>query len=126
MKLKYIIASLVAGAALLTACQKEADTYLSDIKVDKSIVGFPKEGGSKDIVVTATADWIISISEDDAEWLSVSPATGTIGETIPEAQYSRSLFSGKALVVIKTNGKPGTITLSAQSDGLKDAKISIK
>ena len=81
MKLKYIIASLVAGAALLTACEKEADTYLSDIKVDKSIVGFPKEGGSKDIVVTATADWTVSISEDDAEWLNVSPEKGGVGET---------------------------------------------
>ena len=81
MKLKYIIASLVAGAALLTACEKEADTYLSDIKVDKSIVGFPKEGGSKDIVVTAIADWTVSISEDDAEWLKVSPEKGSAGET---------------------------------------------
>ena len=60
------------------------------------------------------------------EWDEPNTDLGVVGEKIPAAQYSRSLFSGKALVVIKTNGKPGTVTLTAQSNGLKDAKISIK
>jgi len=59
-------------------------------------------------------------------WDEPNTDLGTIGERIPAAQYSRSLFSSKALVIIKTNGKPGTITLTAQSDGLKEDKISIK
>ena len=61
-----------------------------------------------------------------SQWDEPNTDLGTVGERIPAAQYSRSLFSGKALVVIKTNGKPGTITLTAKSEGLKEGKISIK
>ena len=80
MKLKYIIASLLAGVTLFSACEKEADHYLTEVKVDKSFVGFSKEGGSQTIVITATADWTIEISEADAAWLSASPASGTAGQ----------------------------------------------
>lgn len=79
MKLKYIIASLLAGVTLFSACEKEADHYLSDIKVDKSYVGFPKEGGSQTIKLTAAASWTIEISEDDEEWLLATPASGAAG-----------------------------------------------
>lgn len=79
MKLKYIIASLLAGVTLFSACEKEADHYLSDIKVDKSFVGFPKEGGVQTIKLTTTANWTIEIDEDDEEWLLASPASGTAG-----------------------------------------------
>ena len=79
MKLKYIIASLLAGVTLFSACEKEADHFLSEVQVDKSFVGFPKEGGSQTIVVTATDAWSIEVSEADAAWLSVSPASGTAG-----------------------------------------------
>ena len=79
MKLKYIIASLLAGVTLFSACEKEADHYLNDIKVDKSYVGFPKEGGSQTIKLTAAANWTIEISEDDEEWLLATPASGAAG-----------------------------------------------
>ena len=79
MKLKYIIASLLAGVTLFSACEKEADHYLSDIKVDKSYVGFSKEGGSQTIKLTAAASWTIEISEDDEEWLLATPASGAAG-----------------------------------------------
>ncbi len=79
MKLKYIIASLLAGVTLFSACEKEADHYLSEIKVDKSFVGFPKEGGVETIKLTTTANWTIEIDEDDEEWLLASPASGTAG-----------------------------------------------
>ncbi|MBO4567034.1 MAG: BACON domain-containing protein [Bacteroidales bacterium] len=80
MKLRYIIASLLAGAALFTACVEEADHFLSEVKVDKSFIGFPKEGGSKTIEMTTTDSWTVQIAEADAEWLSVSPASGAAGE----------------------------------------------
>ena len=79
MKLRYIIASLIAGAALFAACEKEADHYLDEVKVDKSYVGFPKEGGSKTIEMNASDSWNVQISEADAAWLSVSPASGAAG-----------------------------------------------
>ncbi|MBQ2096598.1 MAG: hypothetical protein II480_00355, partial [Bacteroidales bacterium] len=60
------------------------------------------------------------------EWDEPNTDPGTVGVKIPAGQYNRSLFSGKALVVIKTTGKPGTITLTAKSNGLKEGKITIK
>ena len=60
------------------------------------------------------------------EWDEPNTDPGTVGVKIPAGQYNRSLFSGKALVVIKTTGKPGTITLTARSNGLKEGKITIK
>ncbi|MCR5455477.1 MAG: DUF4982 domain-containing protein, partial [Bacteroidales bacterium] len=61
-----------------------------------------------------------------SRWDEPNTELGTVGEKIPEGKYSRSLFSGKALVVIQTNGKSGSVTLSAKGEGLKDAKITIK
>ncbi len=37
----------------------------------------------------------------------------------------RKLFSGKALAVVQSDKKAGTITLKAKSEGLKDASIEI-
>lgn len=58
-------------------------------------------------------------------WDEPNTDPGIVGEAIPAKQYSRSLFSGKAIVVIKAK-QGGVITLTAKSDGLKDAKITIK
>ena len=58
MKLKYIIATLFAGAALLTACQKEADQhYLDEVKVSTSYVSLPVDGGTANLTITATDSW---------------------------------------------------------------------
>ncbi len=60
------------------------------------------------------------------QWDEPNTDPGVVGERIPEAQYSRSLFSGKALVVVKTNGKSGAVVITAKSDGMKEAKVVIK
>lgn len=60
------------------------------------------------------------------EWDEPNTDPGCVGQVIPAKGYSRNLFSGKALVVIKTNGKPGVVTLTATGNNLKEAKIQIK
>ena len=59
-------------------------------------------------------------------WDEPNTDPGVIGVEVPAKNYSRSLFSGKALVVIKTKPENGVITLKATSDGLSSASISIK
>ena len=78
MKLKYIFATLVATLALAVGCKKEADQYLKEVQVSSSYLAFPAEGGSVDVVVTATQDWSINTIP---EWITATPAYGTVGET---------------------------------------------
>ncbi len=60
------------------------------------------------------------------EWDEPNTDPGCVGQMVPAAQYSRSLFSGKAMVVVKTTGKPGSITITAKGDGLKEGKVTVK
>lgn len=39
--------------------------------------------------------------------------------------HSRNLFNGKCLVIVKSNGKPGKVTLSAEGEGLEEAEITV-
>ena len=78
MKLKYIFATLVATLALAVGCEKEADHYLKEVQVSSSYLAFPAEGGSVDVVVTATQDWSINTIP---EWIIATPAYGSVGET---------------------------------------------
>ena len=82
MKLKYFIPSLVAVvAAMFTGCSEDNDpTYLDGLRVSQSYVALPQNGGTQSITVSAVDSWSI----DDAtipSWLSVSPKSGSAGET---------------------------------------------
>ena len=79
MKAKYIILSLIAVLAFLVGCQKETAHYLDEVQVSSSYLAFPAEGGSVDVTVSAQESWTIS---DLPEWISVSAASGTSGESI--------------------------------------------
>ena len=79
MKAKYIFASLIAALAVLAGCQKEeAVHYLSTVKVSSSYVSVPIDGGSNEITVDATTSWSIT---DMPSWLTVSPTSGSAGQT---------------------------------------------
>ncbi len=60
------------------------------------------------------------------EWDEPNTHPGCVGEVIPAAQYSRSLFSGKAMLVVKTSGKPGSITVTAKGEGLREGKVTVR
>ena len=78
MKFKSIIAALAATLTLAVGCVKEADHYLSDIQVSSSYVAIPAEGGSQTVAVTSSASWKVS---SELEWLTISPDSGSAGET---------------------------------------------
>ena len=56
MKLRYIIASLAAAAALFSGCKEEGDTYYDEIRVSQSYVGIPMEGGEKILTLDGSAN----------------------------------------------------------------------
>ena len=75
MKLKYLLLSFFAFAALLTGCKEEIDIpSLDEVKVDMSYIAFAKEGGTRTITLTATDSWDIT---NIPTWLTVSPASGS-------------------------------------------------
>ncbi|HBN02147.1 MAG TPA: DNA-binding protein, partial [Rikenellaceae bacterium] len=77
MKIKKIIAALLATMTLAIGCESEQE-YLDEIRVSSSYVAIPAEGGSQTITVRARYAWSL---ENIPEWLEVTPDSGFDGET---------------------------------------------
>jgi len=61
-------------------------------------------------------------------WISSSVVGDDNGNPIDTSAYkanSRKAFSGKALVILRSTGSPGTITLTAASSGLTVAPLTV-
>lgn len=101
MKAKYIILSLIASLAVLVSCEKEAAHYLDEVTVSSSYVGVPVDGGSATITVNATSAWSI---ESEAAWLTVSPMSGTAGETTVTFSAPEAIDGREATVALVCDG----------------------
>ena len=84
MKLKYIIASLAAAAAMLVGCtQEEPVSKLSGLEVDNDYVSIAAEEGSTvTIKVKGDEAWTAAIADEKADWVTVSPASGAAGQEV--------------------------------------------
>ena len=81
MKLKYLIPCFIAAIALFASCSDDNDpTYLDEVRLSSSYVALPQNGGSQSIDITAKDSWTIDASTVP-EWLSVSPASGSAGQS---------------------------------------------
>ena len=80
MKLRNILASFLAVAAMAVSCTEELTGSLSSISLDQSTIVFPETGSSVTITVTAQADWSVDAATVPAE-VTVTPMSGTAGET---------------------------------------------
>ena len=79
MKLRYFIPTIMTALAILVGCSDNNDpTYLDNLKVSKSFVSLPTEGGSVEINVKANQAWNITQIPD---WLTVFPESGEAGDT---------------------------------------------
>ncbi len=116
MKLKGIFASLLAVLAFATACQKEADHYLNNIKVDQSYVGISPDGGSKTIILNASGSWTAAVSSSKSEWLSVSPASGSAGETTLTISAEAASDTREGVITIECDGEKQTINVIQQAE----------
>jgi len=57
----------------------------------------------------------------------VATDNGDPADMVPFPSHRRKAFNGLALVIVRSNGEEtGTITVRAQSPGLKDARVEIK
>ena len=80
MKLKYIIPSFIAVFAMLVGCNEKYEAaHLGSLLVSSSYVPLSQDGGSNTITITASDDWTVVNTND---WLTVSPLSGSAGETV--------------------------------------------
>ena len=98
MKLRYLFSTILASALLLVGCTPESIDSFENIKLSKTYLSIPVEGGSTTVTVTATGDW--SFVEKKGEWpkcmgkdkdgnevevdawLTVDKMSGNAGETV--------------------------------------------
>jgi len=59
------------------------------------------------------------------EWDELNTYPGSVKVVFPADQWKRKAFNGLMQVIVQTTGKPGTITLKAESGGLQPASVVI-
>nr|WP_321353688.1 BACON domain-containing carbohydrate-binding protein [uncultured Draconibacterium sp.] len=99
MKLKYLFPIFIALLALMTSCDdEETVTLLKEIQVSSSYVSIPVDGGSTSITITANDSWTVV---SDIEWLTISSASGSAGESTLTFSAESALDGRKAELSIQ-------------------------
>jgi predicted extracellular nuclease len=102
MKLKYYFPLFIAAVALMVSCDDEfSATLLDEIQVSSSYVAIPLTGGSTSITVTANEGWTV---ENSLQWLTISSASGSAGESTLTFSAEPALDGRKGEVKIKCGG----------------------
>lgn len=104
MKFRYFVGTLLIGLGLAAACQEEKPEVLSEIQVSESYVSIDVNGSTSTINVNATKDWAV-VAEAVPEWLTVSPMSGSAGETVLSFTAEATTSTRNAEVKILCNGK---------------------
>ncbi|MBR5100907.1 MAG: BACON domain-containing protein [Bacteroidales bacterium] len=108
MKIKNIIAALFAVLALTVGCAVEGDHFLDEVKVSTSYVALSMNGGSATMEVNATESWSISGAPS---WLTISPASGSAGQSTVTFSAPTTLDGRTAEVVLTCGGKTQNINV---------------
>ena len=96
-------------AVAFTSCSDDNDpTYLDEVRVSQSYIGFAAEGSSVTIEVNASADWTIT---DIPEWVSVSPTSGSAGKTEVTFTTSAAKATNEGTVILECAGAKQRINL---------------
>lgn len=99
--LSFIICHLSFSVAL-TSCSNDYDpTYLEQVRVSQSYIGFAAEGSTATIEVDATADWLITIVP---EWVTVSPMSGSAGKTVVTFTTTQATATNEGTVILECGG----------------------
>lgn len=122
MKIVKILSAFAAVCALVIGCAKEGPTVLKEIQVSSSYVGIPTNGGSKTITVTATDSWSIN---EIPQWLTISPASGSAGETTVTFTAGKALSNNENTVKIVCAGKSQSIIVKQLAEKVELKPISV-
>lgn len=102
MKVKAIFTALVAALFLAVGCESETLHILDEVQVSSSYVAINVNGGSSDIAVNAVSSWSIA---DIPDWLTVSPSSGSAGETRVTFTAASTLDGRTAEVHLNCDGQ---------------------
>ena len=109
MKLKRIFPFFVAILALMTSCDdEETVTLLNKIQVSSSYVSIPVDGGSTSITVMAEDSWTV---ENNVEWLTISSASGSAGESTLTFSAESAIDGRTAEVLVQCGGETQRINI---------------
>lgn len=122
MKAKYFILTLIASLAALTGCQKETSTFLDEVKVSSSYVSVPGDGGSVAITVDACSDWSIA---SDAEWLTVSPLSGSAGETTLTFTAAAAEATRETTIFLQCGGATQRINVIQMTEAVEPPTLTV-
>ena len=122
----YWLALTAALALAFTGCKKDDDASRpGNLTIEKTEYTLDAdEERTATVAFTATADWTLSVAYDDAEssadWLSVTPMSGTAGEQTVELSAARNFrASARTAYADIACGKQSvrlTVTQTAASD----------
>ena len=118
MKLRNIFTMLAAVFALtFVGCQKQ-EQFLEEVKVSKSYIALPVEGGDVKIQVEASANWTITAWDSKAakaielpEWLSINPASGPAGNSEITFSAGATTETREALLHLDCDGATQVINV---------------
>lgn len=114
------IMSVAALAFAATACDdKKEDLGVPQITLEPSEISVELTGTTTTIELTANRDWIVNISSDDKEWISVLPTSGKASNdpvTI-EIKVTENKVNG-----VEGMARTGKVTFSC---GLVDGTLTV-
>ena len=95
--------ALTAGL-LTTSCSDDKDAEIpGGLAIDKEIIEVGKDGGSEQLAISASQNWVASVAEP---WLMLSPANG-VGSTTGEVTVDSTLIAGRRETEITFVGDNG-------------------
>lgn len=74
MKLRHLFLGALAVVGLMTACEQEVNLGTPKVALSENTMTFESAGGSQELTLTATRDWMV---EKDSDWVVVSPESGS-------------------------------------------------
>ena len=107
--------SIYINGTKIAASVNENDSNTAFV-VDKSIL---HEGKNSIVIIASTL-----LKQHSWDAINIDP--GIFQIITPAPVWKRKLFNGLAQVIIQSTGKPGDITLTATSNGLKQERIKIQ
>lgn len=108
MKFRYLISALFL--CLAVGCVEEGYGTLSEIQVSQSYAAIDVNGGSATITATANDSWTV-VESSVPSWLTVSPMSGSAGQTTITFSADATKATNEADVQILCGGKTQHISV---------------